>query len=147
MMTDKKAVAGETPKRNAIGMPEPETGQPVQPFQSDRPVGERQDGPGVAPHRPDRDDAVPVGSTAARRAGTKGGPLTQDEPGAGHRGKPATFTSGAAVGSGSGAGGGGTGTIEEPDSDSAGGGGRERGFAASRAGRHRYGDGRKHGGC
>ncbi len=147
MMTDDMTVGGEKPQRNAIGMPVPESGQPVQPFQSDRPPGERQDGPGAGPHRPDRDDSVPVGSTAARRAGTKGGLLTHDEPGAGHRGKPATFASGAATGSGSGAGGGGTGMIEEPDSDSAGGGGRERGFAASRTGRNRFGDGRKHGGC
>ena len=147
MMTDDKAVVHEPAQLNAIGMPAPETGQPVQQFQSDRPPGERQDGPGAGPHRPDRDDSVPVGSTAARRAGREGGLLTRDEPGAGHRGKPATFVTGAATGSGSGAGGGGTGMIEEPDPDSAGGGGRERGFAASRVGHHRFGDGRKHGGC
>ena len=147
MMTHEKADVVEQARLNAIGMPQPETGQPVQPFQSGRPPGERQDGPGVAPYRRDRDDAVPVGSTAARRSGIRGALLTRDEPGAGHRGEPATFATGAATGSGSGAGGGGTGMIEEPDPDSAGGGGRERGFAASRVGRHRFGDGRKHGGC
>lgn len=147
MMTGDKAVGGEQAQRNAIGMPLPESGQPVQPFQADRPPGERQDGPGAGPCRPDRDDAVPAGSTAARRAGSKGGLVTRDEPDAGHRGVPASFASGAASGSGSGAGGGGTGMIEEPDPDSAGGGGRERGFAASRPGHHRFGDGRKHGGC
>ena len=145
MMTDQKAAANEQPELNAIGMPAPKTGQPVEPFHAGKPVGEQQDGPGAAPDRPERDDALPAGSTAARRAGGSGR-LTLDEPDADHRGKPAPFASGAAIGSGSGAGGGGTGMIEEPDSDSAGGGGRERGFHASRTA-SRYGDGRKHGGC
>jgi hypothetical protein len=41
----------------------------VEPFHPGRPVGERQDGPGAAPRHHDRHDALPSGSTAARRAG------------------------------------------------------------------------------
>jgi hypothetical protein len=110
----------------------------VQTLQPGKPLGERQDGAGSGPDRPERNDAVPAGSTAARRAGIGRPRMAPDEADAGHRGQPAGFQTGAATGSGSGAGGGGTGLIEEPDSDSAGGGGHERGFAASRAG-HRGG--------
>lgn len=66
MMTPKE---GGKPLLNAVGQPEPETEQPVEPFQPGRPVGERQDGPGAAPRHHDRHDALPPGSTAARRAG------------------------------------------------------------------------------
>jgi hypothetical protein len=137
--TDKDKAA--RPELNAIGLPEPKREQPVEPFiAGDKPHGERQDGPGAAPDRPERHDALPVGRTAARRAGADAG--APEEPDAGHRGQPAPFASGAATGSGSGAGGGGTGMVEEPDPDSAGGGGRERGFAADRKAASREGDGR-----
>ena len=66
MMTPEK---GGKPLLNAVGQPEPETEQPVEPFHPGRPVGERQDGPGAAPRHHDRHDALPSGSTAARRAG------------------------------------------------------------------------------
>lgn len=127
------------PKLNTIGQLAPGREQPVEPFQADQPMGERQDGAGAGPRHSDRHDAVPAGSTAHRRAGgALDGHGRPEEPDAGHRGQPAPFTSGAASGSGSGAGGGGTDIVEEPDSDSAGGGGRERGFAADRKLRDRH---------
>lgn len=64
MMTPDK---GEKPLLNAVGQPEPETEQPVEPFQPGRPHGERQDGAGAAPRHRDRNDALPIGSTAERR--------------------------------------------------------------------------------
>ena len=119
------------PKLNAMGLPEPEREQPVEPYIAGEPVGERQDGAGAGPVRGDRHDALPPGDTARRRreGEAQGDP---EEPDADHRGKPAGLTSGAATGSGSGAGGGGTGQVEEPDPDSKGGGGREQGFAHPR---------------
>jgi len=71
MMTPDK---DKKPLLNAVGQPEPETGQPVAPFQSDRPPGERQDGPGIGPRHHDRDDSLPVGSTAARRGEARARP-------------------------------------------------------------------------
>ncbi len=131
MMTeDDKPGTGEKPELNTIGMPVPKREQPVDLPHPDRPVGERQDGPGAAPRHADRDDALPPGSTAARRGGRNQG--QPEEPDAAHRGQPALFVTGEAQGSGSGAGGGGTGREEEPDPDSAGGGGREKGFAGRR---------------
>jgi hypothetical protein len=121
-------MADTEPKLNAVGLPEAGTEQPVAPYHPGKPIGERQDGPGIAPPRPERTDATPAGSTAARRAGADAG--QPEEPDAAHRGQPARFESGAAQGSGSGAGGSGTGAQEEPDPDSAGGGGREVGSAA-----------------
>lgn len=147
MMTDKASASDDKPELDAIGQPLPKTGQPVEPHQPGKPMGERQDGAGAGPNRPERNDAVPVGSTAMRHEGHHAGARRPDEPGADHRGQPARFASGAASGSGSGAGGGGTGMVEEPDPDSAGGDGRERGFAASRQHNRTFGDGRKHGGC
>lgn len=107
------------------GEPEPETEAPVQPHHPDKPRGERQDGAGAAPPRAERNDATPVGATAATRGGVKRGGGPSDDPFAAHRGEPATFATGAAQGAGAGAGGGGAGDSEEPDSDSASGGGRE----------------------
>jgi hypothetical protein len=121
-------MADAEPKLNAVGLPEAETEQPVIRHHPGKPIGERQDGPGVAPPRPERTDATPAGSTAARRAGIDAG--RSDEPDATHRGQPASFKSGTAKGSGSGAGGGGAGAEESPAPDSAGGGGREVGSAA-----------------
>lgn len=66
MMTPDK---GAKPHLNAVGQPEPDTEQPVEPFEPGRPVGERQDGPGAAPRHRDRHDALPVGSTEASRGG------------------------------------------------------------------------------
>lgn len=127
-MAEKKA----EPKLNAMGLPEPEREQPVEPYIAGKPVGERQDGAGAGPVRGDRHDALPPGDTARQRhAGTQQG--HPEKPDADHRGKPAGLTTGAATGSGSGAGGGGTGQIEEPDPDSKGGGGREQGFARRRS--------------
>jgi len=127
-MAEKKA----EPKLNAMGLPEPEREQPVEPYIAGKPVGERQDGAGAGPVRGDRHDALPPGDTARQRhAGTPQG--HPEEPDADHRGKPAGLTTGAATGSGSGAGGGGTGQIEEPDPDSKGGGGRKQGFARRRS--------------
>ena len=126
-MGDEKA----KPKLNAMGMPEPDTEQPVNAYQKGKPVGERQDGAGAAPPRADRHDALPAGATSRRRG--EGEPQGHpEEPDADHRGCPAGLVTGAATGSGSGAGGGGTGMVEEPDPDSAGGGGRGPGFAHER---------------
>lgn len=113
---------------NAIGQPEPETEAPVQRHQPGRPIGERQDGPGAAPRRADRHDAVPAGSThAARTGGARGGQDQgqPEEPDAAHRGQPALFANGEAQGSGASAGGTRHGAPEEPATDSAGGAGRE----------------------
>jgi hypothetical protein len=117
------------PKLNAVGQPESESEAPVAPYaQPDRPVGERQDGAGAAPHRPDRHDAVPAGSTHAARTGGRQGGADQgqpEEPDAAHRGQPASFRTGEAQGSGASAGGTRHGAPEEPDTDSAGGGGQD----------------------
>jgi hypothetical protein len=112
------------PKLNAVGLPEPETGQPVGAPHPDRPLGERQDGAGAGPRRADRHDAVPAGSTHARRKGADQG--QPEEPDAAHRGQPALFRTGEASGSGASAGGTRHGAPEEPATDSAGGAGRER---------------------
>jgi hypothetical protein len=119
------------PKLNAVGLPEPETEQPVDRHaHPDRPVGERQDGRGAGPARHDRHDAVPAGSLhAARKGADQGQP---EEPDAAHRGQPALFRTGEASGSGASAGGTRHGTPEEPATDGAGGAGRERGFGAER---------------
>jgi len=112
------------PKLNAVGQPEPETGQPVARHRHpDRPLGERQDGPGAGPRRADRHDAVPAGSTHALRKGADQG--QPEEPDAVHRGQPALFATGEAQGSGASAGGTRHGAPEEPATDSAGGAGRE----------------------
>jgi hypothetical protein len=119
-----KAKPQAKPKLNAVGMPEPESEAPVaQHVHPDRPVGERQDGAGAAPHRPDRHDAVPAGSTHARRKGADQG--QPEEPDAAHRGQPAAFRTGAAQGSGASTGGTRHGAPEEPATDSAGGAGRD----------------------
>lgn len=139
-MADVKA----KPQLNAIGMPSPETDQPVEPYDASKPVGERQDGPGIGPTFADRrDDSPPGEASRQRQAGTPQG--QPEEPDADHRGKPAGLTTGAATGSGAGAGGGGAGPIEEPDSDSAGGGGREPGFSHQRDLPSSGGDASKHG--
>lgn len=117
-------------KLNAVGQPEPATEEPVQALHPDRPVGERQDGPGVAPPRPSRDDALPAGSLHARRAGADEG--QPEEPDAAHRGQPARFANGAAQGSGASAGGTGKGAPEDPSTDTVGGAGREGGFKTRR---------------
>lgn len=111
------------PKLNAVGQPEPETGQPVGMPHPDRPLGERQDGPGAGPRRADRHDAVPAGTTHALRKGADQG--KPEEPDAAHRGQPALFANGEARGSGASAGGTRHGAPEEPATDSAGGAGRE----------------------
>jgi hypothetical protein len=131
--------AARKPEHNAVGLPEPEREELVaRHSHPDRPVGERQDGAGAAPRKHDRADHVPAGSTAERRSGPTDptdagahGP-SGEEPDAEHRGRPATFRSGAAEGSGAGAGGGGAGLTEEPGVDSAGGGGRGPNYAAQR---------------
>jgi hypothetical protein len=122
---DKRTIdkVAHKPALNAVGQPEPPRQEPVTPYHPGKPVGERQDGPGAGPPRPERTEATPAGSTAARRRGADAG--QPEEPDAAHRGQPAPFATGAATGSGSGAGGGGTGDREEPDPDSAGGGGRD----------------------
>jgi hypothetical protein len=114
--------------KNAMGMDTPDTEQPVNPHaQPDRPVGERQDGPGVAARHHDRHDALPAGATGRARLEGQGGPQGHpEEPDAAHRGKPALFESGAAKGSGASAGGARHGEPEEPATDSAGGAGRDR---------------------
>lgn len=120
------------PKLNMIGQAEPKRERPMEPFQVDRPIGERLDGAGAGPHHADRHDAVPGGCTARRRAGGAiDAPSRPEEPDAACRGQPESFTNGTPAGSGSGSGGAGTGAVEEPDPDSAGG-GREHGFAADR---------------
>lgn len=128
----------DKPKLNAMGMPEPEPDQPVEPYDPRKPMGERQDGAGTAPPRRDRTEATPVGSTAARRSGPMAPPAAAHEepmrgaPEHGDRGKPAPFTQGAAKGSGSSAGGGGAGADEDIDADSvAGGGHRPRQLSAT----------------
>ncbi|PXA83823.1 hypothetical protein DMC47_42220 [Nostoc sp. 3335mG] len=109
---------------NAVGQPEPETEAPVARHpHPDRPHGERQDGPGAAPRREDRHDAVPAGSTHAQRKGADQG--DPEEPDAAHRGQPALFRTGEASGSGASAGGTRRGAPEEPATDSAGGAGRD----------------------
>lgn len=132
-MTEKHPETAKTedqqPKKarplNAIGQPEPETGAPVERHHPDRPLGERQDGPGAAPRREDRSDAVPSGATHAARSGADQG--QPEEPDAAHRGQPARFGSGEAQGSGASAGGSRHGAPEEPATDSAGGAGRDSG--------------------
>ncbi|MBA2934126.1 hypothetical protein HZF05_08430 [Sphingomonas sp. CGMCC 1.13654] len=113
-----------SPKLNAVGLPEPETEQPVDLPHPDRPHGERQDGPGAGPRRADRHDAVPAGSTHATRKGADQG--KPEEPDAAHRGQPALLRTGEASGSGASAGGTRHGAPEEPATDSAGGAGRDR---------------------
>ena len=113
-----------SPRLNAVGLPEPETEQPVARHpHPERPAGERQDGPGAAPRREDRHDAVPAGSLHARRKGADQG--APEEPDAAHRGQPALFATGEAHGSGASAGGTRHGAPEEPATDSASGAGRE----------------------
>ena len=119
----KKARPEQKPQLNAVGQPEAATNEPVPPHMLDRPVGERQDGPGAAPRRLDRTDAEPAGSTHARRKGADQG--QPEEPDAAHRGQPALFRTGEAQGSGASAGGTRHGASEDPATDSAGGAGRE----------------------
>ncbi len=107
------------------GEPPAPTEAPVAPHDPDKPRGERQDGAGIAPPRPERNDTTPVGATADKRGGARQGGGPSEDPFAAHRGDPATFATGAAQGSGAGTGGSGAGTGEEPDPDSKGGGGRE----------------------
>jgi hypothetical protein len=113
------------PKRNAVGQREPEHDEPVARPDPDRPVGERQDGPGAAPPRSSRTDAHPAGSTHAQRTGDAGGQGQAEEPDAAHRGQPARFDNGEAQGSGASAGGTRHGAPEDPDTDSVNGSGRE----------------------
>ena len=121
---DKKA------ELNAVGQREPEHEQPVQPHHPDKPVGERQDGPGVAPPRPERHDALPAGATGDRRRGADQG--QPEEPDAAHRGQPAGFRTGEAQGSGASAGGTAVGQPEDLDAGSKGGAGREQGFTGAK---------------
>ncbi|USI73693.1 hypothetical protein [Sphingomonas morindae] len=100
----------------------PEADEAVAPYVPGAPEGERQDGPGIAPPRPERTDATPVGSTAERRRGPRQG-HGGDDPFVEEAGEPADFKTGAARGSGAGAGGGGAGETEQPDPDSMSGGG------------------------
>jgi hypothetical protein len=127
---DKAGRPDKKPRLNAVGQPEPATGEPVQSHHPHRPTGERQDGPGVAPPRADRTDAVPAGATRARRKGTDQG--QPEEPDAAHRGQPASFRTGAAEGSGASAGGTRHGAPEDPATDAVAGAGRKRGFSADR---------------
>jgi hypothetical protein len=113
--------------KNAMGMETPDTEQPVHPHaRPDAPVGERQDGPGIAARQHDRSDALPAGATGrARQAGEGGRQGHPEEPDAAHRGEPALFESGAAKGSGASAGGTRQGEPEDPATDSVAGAGRE----------------------
>ncbi len=120
---ESKARPQTKPKLKAVGLPEPETEQPVAVPHPDRPLGERQDGPGAGPRRVDRHDAVPAGATHALRKGAEQG--QSEEPDAAHRGQPALFATGEASGSGASAGGTRHGRPEEPATDSAGGAGRQ----------------------
>jgi hypothetical protein len=116
----------DTPK-NAMGLETPDTDQSVHPHaRPDAPVGERQDGPGIAPRQHDRDDARPAGTTAHERTKGPGGPQGDpEEPDAAHRGQPAPFASGAAKASGASAAGTGHGDPEDPSTDSVSGAGRD----------------------
>lgn len=116
----------KTPRLDAVGQPEPATGQPVPRFAGDGPVGERQDGAGAAPPRSERHDDLPAGSTHARRTGPGADQGQPEEPDAAHRGQPARFATGEAQGSGASAGGTRHGAPEEPATDSAGGAGRDQ---------------------
>jgi hypothetical protein len=124
--TDAPGASKAKPKPNAAETPEshePATQQPVASHQPGKPHGERQDGAGTAPPRPERTEATAAGSTHARRAGADAG--QPEEPDAEHRGQPALFKTGSTSGSGAHAGGTRAGGTEEPATDSAGGGGRE----------------------
>jgi hypothetical protein len=111
------------PPLNAVGQPEPQTNAPIAPHNPDKPRGERQDGAGIAPPRPERNEATPVGDTSRRKGGANAG--QPEERDAEHRGQPALFRTGSTAGSGAHAGGTRVGGTEEPATDSAGGSGRE----------------------
>lgn len=126
----RKAKPEREQRLNAVGQPEPLSEQPVQRHYPDRAVGERQDGPGIAPPPFKGDDAAPSGSSLARRGGANQG--QPEEPDAAHRGQPARFANGAAEGSGAGAGGTRQGRPEDLDTETAGGAAHEGGLETKR---------------